>query len=251
MKDPAYRLPGSRPLMLLTAVVLAAGTLSSTAFFNPFKAKRKAALAQKVASGRQIKLCLDFFAMDHNGRYPCRETAETYNTTLGEESSNKYFRQLLAAGVIDSERLFWVEDAPVCSADPPDDVIRDEDALLPAEMLKAGDCGWAYMSGQSNVSLPGRPILLDAYIPGTTRFETAPWDGKVTVVLIDGSAHAIEPDAKGALHFQQDKLLDPKADLWKDSKTPPAQLLIQPLPAPGEPVAGGEDEADADHDGRE
>jgi len=217
-----------------TALLIVAGTLASMAF-NPFKARKRALMAQSMNSGRQIKLCLDSFAMDNDGVYPSAETAEFYELPKDGKWSNDLFRQLFASGNTNSERIFWVKGAKVCSPKVPDDIITIKGGrFAPEETLQAGDCGWAYIQKQTNTDNPSRPILLDAFKPGGSEFDRKLWDDSVIVVRIDGSVKAMPLDAKGTLQEDGEDILSAKAAMWKPGGGVPAKLLMQPEPSRAE-----------------
>ena len=158
------------------------------------------------------------------------ETAADLEVPIGDNSSNAYFRQLFAAKIINSERIFWVEDAKVCNKAAPDDVTTKGGKVHAAECLKAGDCGWAYMTGLKVGDNVGRPQVLDAYLPGTTDFDKDTWDGKACVIFLDGSAQLIDLDPNGKLLHNEQDLLSAKAPIWEGAKVDPLKRLIQPLP---------------------
>ncbi|MDE0827113.1 MAG: hypothetical protein OSA48_09950 [Akkermansiaceae bacterium] len=87
------------------------------------------------------------------------------------------------------------------------------------------------MTGQTNTDNPSRPILLDAFLPGTQKFDPKFHEGKVITVLIDGSARAIELDPKGRILHQGEDLLSQKSKIWKNLTESPAKLLAQPKPS--------------------
>ena len=220
-----------------TALMIVAGSLAATAF-NPFKARKKARMVQAMNGARQVTLAMHAFAQDYDGLFPSEETAKLHGLPKGGKWSNDYFRQLLAGGIIPSEQVFWVKSAKVCNRDQPDDIIETDGKFDPSVALQAGDCGWAYVSGQSNASHAARPLVIDAYTPGTTEFDAKIWDGKVLVGWVDGAVLAVDLDAKGALVVNGEGVLDAKSAIWKDSGQDPVKLLLQPEPAKQEAAPG-------------
>jgi hypothetical protein len=181
---------------------------------------------------RQVKFAIDGFAADFDGQYPNKDTGEKLvKGGTGTKFSNDYFRQLFLAGATQSEEIFWVSTASVCTKKKPDDVVGKGGKVVPAEILRAGDCGWAYMTGQTNTSNVFRPLLLNAYSSAKKEFEKKLYDGKIAVLRIDGSVKAIQIDAQGHLSSQGEDLLSGKSRPWKKSGEDPAKLLIQPKPA--------------------
>lgn len=213
-----------------TALLIVAGTIVCAAF-NPFKAGKRAAMAESMNNAKQVKLALDSFAMDNDGVYPSKDTAEFYETSKNGKWSNEPFQQLFASGNTNSERIFWVKRAKVCNAEAPDDVTTVRGRLELREILKSGDCGWAYVGEQVNTDHPERPILIDAYKPGTKEFDRKLWNDKVIVLLIDGSVRAMPLDAKGKVLAEGKDILSAASAAWVKSGTDPAKLLLQPEPA--------------------
>ncbi len=231
MNSRPFRHSGSRTLMISTVLLVAAGTFASMAVI-PFGAGKRARLARDMNNVRQVKLTLDGFATDFDGQYPNKETGmQVIEGGTDTKFSNDYFRQLFLFGETKSEEIFWVSTASVCTKKKPDDVVKKGGKVVPAEVLRAGDCGWAYMTGQTNTSNVGRILLLNAYSSTRKEFEKKLYDGKIVVVRVDGSVKAIQIDAQGHLSSQGEDLLSGKSRPWKKSGEDPAKLLIQPKPA--------------------
>jgi hypothetical protein len=140
------------------------------------------------------------------------------------------------AGETGSESIFWVKGASVCAEDEPDNDIGTAGKPVAAEILKAGDCGWAYMTGQTNTSNVARALILDAFQAGTKEFDKKLWDGKVIVLRIDGSVGAIEINDDGKVLTEGEDLLSATSRAWKGSGEDPTKLLKQPEPVAA-PVA--------------
>lgn len=217
--------------MISTVLLVAAGTFASMAVI-PFGAGKRARLARDMNNVRQVKFALDGFATDFDGQYPNKDTGmQVIEGGTDTKFSNDYFRQLFLAGETESEEIFWVSTASVCTKKKPDDVVKKGGKVVPAEVLRAGDCGWAYMTGQTNTSNVRRILLLNAYSPTKKEFEKKLYDGKIVVGRVDGSVKAIQIDAQGHLSSQGEDLLSGKSLPWKGSGEDPAKLLIQPKPA--------------------
>jgi hypothetical protein len=217
--------------MISTVLLVAAGTFASMAVI-PFGAGKRARLARDMNNVRQVKFAIDGFAADFDGQYPNKDTGEKLvKGGTGTKFSNDYFRQLFLAGATESEEIFWVSTASVCSKKKPDDVVGKGGKVVPAEILRAGDCGWAYIRKQTNTSNISRPLLLNAYSSTKKEFEKKLYDGKIAVLRIDGSVKVIQIDAQGHLSSQGEDLLSGKSRPWKKSGEDPAKLLIQPKPA--------------------
>ncbi|WP_338288287.1 hypothetical protein [Luteolibacter sp. LG18] len=139
---------------------------------------------ESLSRGRQIWLALEEFKKTY-GRYPDASTAAMVKARadsaweLKTDTSNDVFRQLIAAGLIDSEWIFQAEGKGMSK---PDGNMSTE-----AEALKRGECGFAYVDGASFDGNEKRPLAVAPLIPGTHRFDPTVWDGKAVVVRADGS----------------------------------------------------------------
>lgn len=243
----AYKLSSSRPLMITTAL-LVIGTFTAIAV-NPFaKARVRAQVAKDLNKGRMIKITLDVFAADFDGAYPSEELANDVAENLPTKTSNDLFRQLHLAGIADSEDIFWVKGASVCKLTKPDNIIKKGKRPIAAEILKPGDCGWAYLTDQVNTDTGSRPIVMSAFEKGTKSFDKKLYGGKVIVIRLDGSAHSLPQDPKKGQVIDKNgqDVLSPKSDPWKGSTVVPAKILLQPQPAAPVKVEGlgGKDKAD-------
>lgn len=216
--------------MLLTTALVIAGTLVSTAI-NPFGALKRARLAESLNNVRQVKFACDSFAIDFDGQYPNEDTAEQVLEDMKATHSNHFFQQLFLARATQSEMIFWVKNASVCSRQKPDDEVRKDGRIALEEILKPGDCGWAYMAEQTNTSDLRRPLILDAYEKGKKSFDGKLWDDKVIVVYIDGATRAITLSKDGKLVVDGADLLSRHSAPWNGERADPVALLKQPLPA--------------------
>lgn len=213
-KHPFSPLLGLAILAFLGIVIFLFGTPCV------FRAADRAAMAEAVGNGKQVKLALDSFAMDHNGAYPIDDLALKHKCP-NDGSTNALFRQLFANGNTRSERIFWAKGSAVCTKRAPDDVTVTKGSFDPSETLKPGDCGWAYVRNQTNVDNPSRPLLVDSppAASGLT-FDPDLWDGKVIVVRIDSSAipHRLDPHNR-LLDGDNKELLTTASQVWGSSTT--------------------------------
>ncbi len=141
-----------------------------------------------LSNGRQIKVILDSFAMDHDGRYPNRKTAELYQCPI-PINANEAFLQLFVTENTSSERIFWVQDSAFCSKKRPDDVIKSNfGSFAPEQVLEPGDNGFSYFMGLENFDNPSHPLLVTPFRRDLQSIDPKPFDAKAVVVHIDGSA---------------------------------------------------------------
>ncbi len=178
---------------LLVVIVIIAALAGLTAPMV-IKQRKKADQTEAVSNARQIGFALFEFETDY-ASYPDSDTAtDVTNRTgsplnLGGTTSNDYFRQLLAAKVTSTEKMFY---AKIPGARKPDDNIRGTEAL------KQGEVGYAYLTnnnlGFSSSGNPSRPIvvtpLLNNAINGT--FDPGPFDNKAVVLRMDNSVESLD-----------------------------------------------------------
>ena len=190
-------------------------------------------LAVDLNNIRQVKVALDGFATDFDGQYPNRATAARLGLAgLGFASSNDYFRQVFMTGETRSETIFWSKHSPVADEEDPDDVIETGGTLDPAEILQAGDCHWAYLPDQANTSDLRLPLIVDPFIPGSTRWDEERHEGKVVMLRIDGSAKALRIGPDGAVRNDENvDLMTPRETPGHPDPVNPRALLVQPEPA--------------------
>ena len=166
-------------LIELLVVISIIAILISIATPALTRALKRAAMTKTLNNARQIKLALDQFAMDNDGQYPNENTAENYNVSAND-SAISAFQQLIEAGLLDDEKIFYVKENPNVKSTPP-----DGDGLI-----EAGECGFGYVSGLSNTSEGKFPIIFDAVGKGITsnpQFSLKTWDRKAIIVRVDGS----------------------------------------------------------------
>jgi hypothetical protein len=167
--------------------------------------------AEAVSNARQIGLALFEFDAEY-GKYPDEATLARVREKTGTDlklstkSSNDFFRQLLACGFTQSERMFY---AKIPGARKPDDVIAGKEAL------KKGEVGFSYLSGLSSEGNPSRPLVVTPLIPGTDRFDPKPFDGKAIILRMDNSVTSMNIINKdGHVMLDGRNLLDPSHPIW-------------------------------------
>jgi hypothetical protein len=95
-----------------------------------------------------------------------------------------------------SEDIFTIGGS-AWSPNPPDNILDPPTAIARADTLKAGECGYEYITGQNDTSNPQFPLIMDAGIAtGEANVEYTNvqsdkggiWRGKKAIVIfVDGS----------------------------------------------------------------
>lgn len=176
--------------------------------------KKDGIRAEAISNAKAIGMALFSFEQDY-GMYPCDATAAEVmkkhpnsKLNLGKSSSNDYFRQLIAAGIIDSDNSEMAFYAHIKACRKPDKVTDGSHAL------EKGECGFSYLIGATARSKIAQPLLVTPLIPGTDRFDPKPLGGKAVIYWTDNSATtlAIAPDGH-VMHLGAN-LLDPANPVW-------------------------------------
>lgn len=204
-------------LLVVIAIIVALAAMATPAIF---KALGRAAMAESVSNGRQVKMIMDIFASDNDGVYPSEDSADFYEIA-GTEKSNDLFKQLFASGSTNSEKIFWVKGSKMCKKAKPDDVTTEGGLFAQNRTLEAGDCGWAMVKDQTNTDNPSRPLIFDSPPTGEgVVFDGELWGLKAIVVRIDGSAkpERLNPSFK-LLDGENKQLLTVESEVWGNSVT--------------------------------
>ena len=170
-------------------------------------------LTEAISNSKGIGLALFIFAEDY-GKYPDATTIdavrkkETSHLPLGTRSSNDFLRQLIAAGYVDNEKLFYA-NIKGCR--------KPHGDMSPAHVLERGECGFSYILGAGKTGNPLRPVLVTPLIPGTTRFDPKPFKGFAIICRADNSAGREKINEHGDVIDSTGKpLFDPSNPVWGD-----------------------------------
>ena len=159
------------------------------------RSQKKSDQVEAISNARQIVLALSEFEIEY-GTFPNKQTAALLSKQnpdsgfdLSGTSSNALLRQLFAAGIIETEQIFYARTPGVG---------RPKSAIYPGYLLQSGENAFAYISGLSSAGNPGRSVLMAPIIPGTHRFDPEPFKGRAIIVRIDGSvgSYRIAEDGK-------------------------------------------------------
>ena len=203
---------------LMTAVIMLATFAGVTAPLV-IKQRKKGNQIEAVNNLKCIGLVLLQFEADY-GKYPDDSTAAvvaeiTETEPVTGNSSNAYFRQLIRAGIIDTEIIFH---ARTPHSRQPDDKTDGGHALEP------GECVFAYISNLKSSAGTPRPLAMAPFVPGTSRFDPQPFDGKAVILWTDGSVRTLPIDRRtGAALLDGTSLFDPAHPFW--GGTPPVIAL--------------------------
>ncbi len=175
---------------------------------------RKSDRAEAVSNAKQLALALFTFREDY-GSYPCEESAiEVRNNTgstatLGKVSSNDFFRQLIASGMMDQERPVF---ARTLSSRKPDNVVTG------TRMLEKGEVGFAYVVSHAACKEKDFPLVITPLAKGKLQFDDRSakkfFHGRVIVLRTDNSVvvHSLNEDGRVILNGKD--FFDPTQPFW-------------------------------------
>lgn len=194
--------------VFLILVILALAGLTAPMVI---RCPKKASQTEATSNARQIGLALMEFE-DEYGSYPNEKTSKAvtenfpeHGLNLSGKSSNALFRQLFAAGLTQSEAMFYAE---VNGTKKPDGDIS------PRELLKTGEVGFGYIAGLSSEGNPARPIAFCPIIPGTDRFDPKPFKGNAVILRVDNSVTSVNIDKNGHAMVEGKNILSPDHPIW-------------------------------------
>ena len=203
----------------LGVAIFMIATLAGLAAPLVIKQRKKADQVMAISSLKQIGLGLSVFEEDY-GKYPDDSTAALIaeNTNTAPEtdnSSNAYFRQLIRAGIFETEMPFY---ARTSQSRKPDNETEGSRALEP------GECAFAYITNVAPDSMASRPLAMAPLVPGTSRFDPKPFDGKAVILWTDNSVTTLPIDRQtGEALLKGTSLFDPAHPVW--GGTPPVIAL--------------------------
>ena len=176
---------------LLVVIVIIAALAGLTAPMV-IRQRKKADQTEAVNNARQIGLALFEFETEY-GTFPDDATAiavkdATDTTQVSGATSNDRFRQLIRAGIAQSETMFYAKTA---FTKKPDGILDTD-----TKALEAGECGFGILmdttKGLSASGNPSRPIAGAPFkiaMDGT--FDSDFYDGKAVILKLDNSVTSL------------------------------------------------------------
>lgn len=165
----------------------------------------KAIQAYAISHLRQIGLAMFEFETEY-GSFPSEDTAalvkEATGTKLklGAATANDCFLQLIAAGILDTDRIFSVTPRP--KADEP----KQPDLLE--------KCTFSYLAGMTAAGNPSRPLVVGPLVNGETTFDPQVLGGRAVVLCVDNSVRAFPIEEDGRVLINGLDIFDPAQPFW-------------------------------------
>ena len=174
---------------LLVVIVIIAALAGLTAPMV-IRQRKKADQTEAVNNARQIGMALFEFESEY-GNFPDKASGEAVTAATGEtvtdgSAANDKFRQLIAAGIAQSEAMFYAKSS---YSKKPDGII----APISSKALEKGEAGFGILTksdgtGLSAAGNPSRPIIAAPFkvaMDGT--FDPDFYDSKAVVLKLDNS----------------------------------------------------------------
>jgi prepilin-type N-terminal cleavage/methylation domain-containing protein len=213
-------------LVELLVVIVIIAALAGLTGPMVMRQQRKAATMEATGNARQLYLGLFGFDTEY-GSYPDNDTADSVRRdsetqlNLSGNTSNDYFRQLIASGHVKSEEPFYAKTANSPSK-PDNDYSSSSSALAP------GEVGFGYiMDGDyafNSAGDPSRPIAVAPLLNNSSsgEFDPDPYDGMSVVLKLDGSVTQVKilPTSK-QINIGNTKLLETGTNtVWGTNTNP-------------------------------
>ncbi len=191
MKTKHKMLRGFTLVELLVVIVIIAALAGLTAPMV-IRQRKKADQTEAVNNARQIGMALFEFETEY-GSFPDDATAKavfeaTDTPQVSGIKSNDRFRQLMRAGIAQSEAMFYAKTA---FTKKPDGIMTTD-----IDALKAGEVGFGILmdttNGLSASGNPSRPIIgapFKVAMDGT--FDSDFYDGKAVILKLDNSVTSL------------------------------------------------------------
>lgn len=180
------------------------------------KQRKKVDQVKTISSLRGIGFALAEFE-DNFGSYPCDGTAKLVakqfpkqGHDLSGTSSNALFLQFFAAGLTETEQMFYAKTLGVRKPDGD---------TSPGKLLEKGELGFAYVAGLTSEGNPASPIVFAPIIPGTTKFDPEPFEGRAVFLRVDNSVSSLVIGEDGHCRSGGIDIFSPENPIW-DGKAP-------------------------------
>jgi len=186
------KLRGGFTLVELLVVIVIIAALAGLTAPMVIRQRKKADQTEAVNNARQIGLALMDFETEYT-TFPDLATGAavataTETTAIATLDANSRFRQMIRAGIVESESIFYAKSS---FTKKPDGVFNtDQRALAPGEVgfsmiVKTG--GTAFSAAGN----PSRPIIIAPWSGTGETFDSDFFDGKAVVLKLDNSVTSL------------------------------------------------------------
>ena len=188
-----YRMRHGFTLVELLVVIVIIAALAGLTAPMVIRQRKKADQTEAVNNARQIGMALFEFETEY-GSVPDTATATAVKDATDTElvsgnTANDRFRQMVRAGIAQSEPMFY---AKTSYTKKPDGVTTTDKAL------EKGEVGFGIMAKADDTALsaagnPSRPIVMTPFATGLSgeKFDYDVYDGKAVILKLDNSVTSI------------------------------------------------------------
>jgi hypothetical protein len=204
----------SKSLEYTLGILILLGSIAAIFIWHDARMQKRGRGHEQVRAHsnlRQIGLALFEFDIEY-GQFPSPKTRPLVEKDFGTaidlsgNSSNALFRQLFAVEFTQSEQMFYARIPGIHKSDG---------YITPGSILQPGECGFSYITNLSSKDDTLSPIVLTPLIPGTTKFDPKPFDGKAVILHIDNSVRTYDIHKDGHVYDKGINLLSAKHPVWK------------------------------------
>ena len=221
--------PASPRDFWLKVVLIVGVLLFCVVVFMPslIEQTKKVAMTKVTGNAKSFFYLMVEFDGDY-GQFPNDQTAEgdaKLNGYTGQYS-NDYFGQFIAGGYTSSEEIFYAKGNDVWGSKP-DNVISPKE-----EILKEGECGFAYNKGYSTNFNSAAPLIMAPMYGDGFKFDPYIFDNKAVVLRIDGSVKQLRlNDDRHAIVSGSQTLFEAGPDtVWGEKGYDRSNLLYAKYP---------------------
>jgi prepilin-type N-terminal cleavage/methylation domain-containing protein len=189
-------------LLVVIAIIAILASIALPVFSSVQERGRQ---TKDMSNGKQIALGLKQFAVDHNGSFPNKLPGDVTSTNYdagalplatGAKSNDAFW--WLFPNYLSAEDIFSTPATGWCPS-PPDNTMDAATDIARVDTLKAGECGYYYVTALVDTANPQFPLLGDAGaaegVQEYTNVQTdkgGVWKGKKAVVIfVDGSGQVM------------------------------------------------------------
>ncbi len=188
-----YKMRRGFTLVELLVVIVIIAALAGLTAPMVIRQRKKADQTEAVNNARQIGLALFEFETEY-GSFPDDETGKvvatnTDTTAISGNDANSKFRQMIRAGIAQSETMFYAKSV---YTKKPDNAFETDD-----KALAAGEVGFGIITNQDGTGLsaagnPARPICATPFTSSLSGdFDFDMYDGKAVVLKLDNSVTSL------------------------------------------------------------